>query len=139
MGGILQPPCPCGRNIGRCCLPQTRLLAQMFALLAHPSPNISSFFTLLQAHFFAHQLIPLAQCRLASPPPNLSHPFPNPATNRSSPPLITEKNKQRIQAYRRRMKQDGTLNKLHLHQPQFLPFFTSPTSRKTLNTLPDII
>ena len=123
MGGILQPPCPCGRNIGRCCLPQTRLLAQMFALLAHPSPNISSFFA-SQAHFIPR----LARQFLASP-------LPKPSLN-SPPPSNFQ---QRIQAYRRRMKQDGTLNKLHLHQPQFLPFFTSPTSRKTLNTLPGII
>lgn len=35
MGGILQPPCPCGRHIGSCCLPQTRLLAHFIPHLAH--------------------------------------------------------------------------------------------------------
>lgn len=124
MGGILQPPCPCGRNIGRCCLPQTRLLAHFSPSFKLKYSHISSFHSPNTTSFHSSQLVP--------PLPKSSHKSQFAATH-------NRKNKQRIQAYRRRMKQDGTLNKLHLHQPQFLPFFTSSTSRKTLNTLPGII
>lgn len=119
MGGILQPPCPYGRHIGSCCLPQTRLLAHFIHTLSLKHHPLSSLCSHIKLVLLAFKLKTLPSFR---PPSSLSRPFPNPATNRSSPPLTTSKNKQRIQAYRRRMKQDDTLNKLHLHQPQSLPF-----------------
>ena len=58
MGGILQPPCPYGRNIGRCCLPQTRLLAHFSPSFKLKYSHISSFHSPNTTSFHSFKLVP---------------------------------------------------------------------------------